>query len=149
MITLTPRIFFLGKPYGMLQGVDFLRNHMECWNQLVSWEIIWNVAGKNGLPAQRIIKMSLMLVRLQHLPTAVVQKIFLFLSLFSLTVQQQCVNRKTAGRSLRLTYYERGTTLWLGDRISLVHSHITNYISAKQLLHSQNLQENAQVQCLL
>lgn len=77
-----------------------------------------------NLPAQRIIKMPLMQIWLQHLESWRCTSF----PLCSLLSQQRVgipglLNRE---RSLRLTEWE-GTTLWLGDRISLAHSH-TLYI---------------------
>ena len=83
--------------------------------------------------------MPLMGIWLQHLGAAVRETLedrFPLSLSFHLIFDGKCVNPKTTVPSLRLNN-DRGTTLWLGDRISLAHS---LQKSARKLNNAQSQQ---------
>ena len=92
-------------------------NGNPCCHVMICW---WKILLQGiDLPAQRIVKMPLMQIWLQHLES---WRCTSFLSLCSLDAEQHVqIPGLLNPRSDGLT---RGAqTLWLGDRISLAHSH--------------------------
>lgn len=92
-------------------------NGNPCCHVMICW---WKILLQGiDLPAQRIVKMPLMQIWLQHLES---WRCTSFLSLCSLDAEQHV--QIPGLLNPRSDWLTRGAqTLWLGDRISLAHSH--------------------------